>query len=51
MSKGVSDEIPYKPYNQGQAYLIPPGVDDLIPADNLVRLVSEVIEQMVIERL
>jgi transposase len=51
MSKGVSDKITYKPYNQGQAYLIPPSVDELIPANHLVRLVSEVIDQMGIERL
>ena len=46
MSKGVSDKITYKPYNQGQAYLIQPSVDELIPANHLVRLVSEVIDQM-----
>jgi transposase len=51
MSKGVSDKITYKPYEQGQAYLIPPSVDELIPAKHLVRLVSEVIDEMGIERL
>jgi transposase len=51
MSKDVSDQITYKPYNQGQAYLIPPSVDELIPANHLARLVSEVIDQMEIERL
>jgi transposase len=51
MSKGVSDKVTYKPYEQGQAYLIPPSVDELIPANHLVRLVSEVLDQMGIERL
>jgi transposase len=51
MSKGKSDKITYKPYDQGQAYLIPPSADELIPANHLVRLVSEVIDQMDIERL
>jgi transposase len=51
MSKGVSDQITYKPYQQGQGYLIPPHVDELIPANHLVRLVSETIDQMGIERL
>jgi hypothetical protein len=51
MSKGVSDMITYKPYDQGQAYLIPPRVDELLPANHLVRLVSEVIDEMGIERL
>ncbi|MHB9293091.1 putative IS1182 family transposase ISBf5 [Hollandina sp. SP2] len=46
MTKGKSDKITYKPYNQGQAYLIPPSGDKLIPANYLVRLVSEVIDQM-----
>jgi transposase len=49
MSKGKSDKIRYKPYEQGQAYLIPPSVDELIPEDHLVRLVSEVIDEMGIE--
>jgi transposase len=51
MSKGVSDKITYKAYDQGQAYLIPPSVDELIPANHLVRLVNEVIDQLGIERL
>jgi transposase len=51
MSKGKSDKITYKPYGQGQAYLIPPSVDELIPADHLVRLVSGVIDEMGIERV
>jgi transposase len=51
MSNGVSDKITYKPYDQGQGYLIPPSVDELIPKNHLVRLVSEVIDQMGIERL
>jgi transposase len=51
MSKGVSDKITYKPYDQGQAYLIPPRVDELIPENHLVRLVSKVIDEMGIEGL
>jgi hypothetical protein len=51
MSKGVSDKITYKLSDQGQAYLIPPRMEELIPANHLVRLVSEVIGQMGIERL
>ena len=49
MSKGVSDKILYKPYDQRQAYLIPPKVDELIPANHLVWLVSEVIDEIGIE--
>jgi transposase len=51
MSKGKSDKITYKPYEQNQIYLIPPSADELIPQDHLVRLVNEVIDEMGIERL
>ena len=51
MSKGKSDKITYKPYEQQQAFLIPPSTDELISSDHLVRLVSEVIDEMGIERL
>jgi transposase len=51
MSKGKSDKISYKPYDQGQAYLISPSAAELIPENHLVRLVSEVVDQMGIERL
>jgi len=51
MRKGKSDKITYKPYEQDQQYLIPPSADELIPNDHLVRLVSEVIDEMGIERL
>jgi len=51
MSKGKSDKIRYKQYEQNQPYLIPPSPDELIPQDHLVRLVNEVIDEMGIERL
>jgi transposase len=51
MSKGKSDKITYKPYEQKQAYLIPPSAEELIPANHLVGLVSEVVDEMGIERL
>ena len=51
MSKGKSDKITYKPYEQNQPYLIPPSVEELIPDDHLVRLVNEVIDEMGIENL
>jgi transposase len=43
MSNGKSDKIRYKPYEQNQAYLIPPSAEKLIPENHLVRLVNEVI--------
>ena len=51
MSKGKSDKITYKPYEQDQQYLIPPSADELIPEGHLVRLVNEVIDEMGIEML
>ena len=51
MSKGKSEKIRYKPYEQKQAYLIPPSADELIPEGHLARLVSAVIDEMGIERL
>ena len=51
MSKGKSDKITYKPYEQNQPYLIPPSTDELIPQGHLVRLVNQVINEMEIERL
>ena len=51
MSKGKSEKITYKPYEQQQGYLIPPSASELIPQDHLVRLVSEIIDEMGIERL
>jgi transposase len=49
MSKGKSNKITYKPYDQYQGYLIPPSVDDLIPKNHLVRLVNEIIDEMNLE--
>jgi hypothetical protein len=33
MSKEKSDKITYKPYDQGQGYLIPQGAEELIPGN------------------
>jgi transposase len=46
MSKGKSDKITYKPYEQHPVYLIPPSVDEPIPGNHLVRLVSAVVDEM-----
>jgi transposase len=51
MGKGKSDKVTYKPYEQDQQYLIPPNAQELIPQDHLVRLVSEVIDELGIEHL
>ena len=51
MSKGKSDKITYKPYDQKQSYLIPPSVDELIPQKHLVCLVNETIDEMDLQQL
>ena len=51
MSKGKSDKITYKPYEQKQPYLLPPSADELIPQNHLARFVNEVIDEMGIEKL
>ena len=40
MSRGVSDKITYKPYNQGEQWLLPPSLDELVPQNHFVRIVS-----------
>jgi transposase len=46
MPRGISDKVVYKPYDQTQQWLIPPSVDELIPANHLVRVVSRTIDEM-----
>jgi transposase len=39
----------FKPYEQGQGMLLPPHLDDLIPAGHLVRVVNETIDRLNVE--
>ena len=36
----------FKPYTQDQAMLLPPSLEELIPAGHIVRVVDEMIEQL-----
>jgi len=49
MPRGISDKVTFKPYEQHQSWLIPPGADELIPANHLVRVVSKTIDEMDLE--
>jgi len=51
MSRVKSGKATYKPYEQNQPYPIPPGADELIPGDQLARLVNEAAGQTGIEPL
>ena len=43
MSRGVSDKITYKPYNQGEQWLLPPSLNELVPQNHFVRIVSKTV--------
>ena len=49
MSRGVSDKITFKPYNQGEQWLLPPSLDELVPENHFVRIVSKTVEELRIE--
>ena len=49
MSKGVSDKITYKPYNQGEQWLLPPSLDELVPQNHFVRIVNKTVDELEIE--
>jgi transposase len=47
----IKSSIVFKQYNQQQALLLPPCLEELIPAKHLVRVVNEVVESMDISDL
>ena len=49
MSRGVSDKIIYKPYNQGGQWLLPPSLNELVPQNHFVRIVSKTVDELEIE--
>ena len=51
MSRGVSDKITYKPYNQGEQWLLPPSLDELVPQNHFVRIVSKTVDELEIEEV
>lgn len=51
MSRGVSDKITYKPYNQGEQWLLPPSLDELVPQNHFVRIVSKTVDELKIEEI
>lgn len=46
MKKHSHNKVVFKPYEMGQPSLLPPDLEELIPAHHLVRTVHTVIEQM-----
>ena len=51
MSRGVSDKITYKPYNQGEQWLLPPSLEELVPQNHFVRIVSKTVDELEIEEV
>lgn len=49
--RGESGEIVFKPYDQSQLSLLPPSLEELIPAGHQVRLVNEAVDRMQVEPL
>ena len=51
MSRGVSDKITYKPYNQDEQWLLPPSLGELVPKNHFVRIVSKTVDELEIEEV
>ena len=51
MSRGVSDKITFKPYNQNEQWLLPPSLDELVPENHFVRIVSKTVDELRIEKV
>lgn len=51
MPRGKSDKVTFKPYDQTQAWLLPPSLEELVPDPHLVRVVSATIDEMDLEAM
>lgn len=41
----VGEAKTFRPYDQGQTFLLPPSLDDWLPEDHTARFVSEVVDE------
>ena len=51
MSRGVRDKITFKAYNQQEQWLLPPSLDELVPENHFVRIVSKTVDELGIEEV
>ncbi len=51
MSRDVSNKITYKPYSQNEQWLLPPSLDELVPENHFVRVVSRTVDELRIEEV
>ena len=51
MSRGVSSKITFKTYDQSERWLLPPSLEELVPENHLVRVVSATVDQIELKAL
>jgi len=51
MEKKRNTRITFKPYNQDQLFLLPPSLDDFIPAGHPVRYVNDIVDKIDLDLL
>jgi len=51
MPKGKSNKVTFKTYDPGQAFLLPPSLEELVPQNHMVRIINKTIDQMSIDPL
>ena len=51
MSRGVSSKITFKRYDQSEQWLLPPSLEELVPENHLVRVVSATVDKIELKAL
>ena len=51
MSRGVSSKITFKTYDQSEQWLLPPSLEELVPENHLVRVVSATVDEIELKAL
>ena len=51
MSRGVSSKITFKTYDQSERWLLPPSLEELVPENHLVRVVSATVDEIELKAL
>lgn len=51
MPKGKSNKVTLKSYDQNQAYLLPPSIQDMIPSNHFVRTFNSMLDQLDLDPL
>ncbi|MGI5090135.1 hypothetical protein [Treponema sp. OMZ 805] len=51
MSRGISSKITFKIYDQSEQWLLPPSLEELVPENHLVRVVSATVDKIELKAL